>query len=310
MSPAARRACGLVLGTLLTASLLVAAGALAFVWGGFYDVSATGPHWRPVHRLLEVALRQAVRYRAEAVSVPDGWNDAAHRPLGAACFRDRCVTCHGAPGVAPEAFALALQPVPSSLVEASRHWRPAELYWITRHGIKMSGMPAWEYRLAEEELWAVVAFLDHLPSLKPMDYKRLAAAAPPSCRAPPEAPAPRPAGTRPRSGAAPGAGSSEAAMAPDALTSDRWEAARSALAQHGCIACHMIPGVVGPVTGVGPRLEGLGSRGRIAGHVQTAEDSLARWIRDPQSVDPHTAMPTVGISETQARLMAAYLLAH
>ncbi|SEL18311.1 Cytochrome c [Roseateles sp. YR242] len=296
-----------VAATLLVAALLGAGGALAFVWGGFYDVSATGSHWRPVHRLLEVALRQSVRQRAASVTPPVGLADPARQLQGAACFRDRCVACHGAPGIPPEAFALGLQPVPSSLVEATRHWRPAELYWITRHGIKMSGMPAWEYRLGEEELWAVVAFLDQLPTLTPDGYRRLTASAATSasCHAIPESPAAETTGWAPDGMIHEADGRSASRD-----SSDRWASARRALAQHGCVACHMIPGVVGPETGVGPRLEGLAGRQRIGSKVPADEEGLSRWIRDPQAMDPHTAMPTVGISETQARLMADYLLKH
>ena len=60
--------------------------------------------------------------------------------------------------------------VPDSLIGAARHWRTRELYWLTRYGIKMSGMPAWEFRLGESDLWAVVAFLERLPMLSTADY--------------------------------------------------------------------------------------------------------------------------------------------
>ncbi|WP_431257396.1 c-type cytochrome [Roseateles chitinivorans] len=157
------------------AGVIGAAGAAAFVWFGVYDVSATGPHLQPVHSLLEIALQRAVQRRADAHPPPPDLLTRDRVMQGAACFRDRCVACHGAPGVAPQAFALGMQPVPSSLVEATRHWRPQDLYWITRNGIKMSGMPAWEYRLEEGELWGIVAFLDALPLMTPDQYRVLTA---------------------------------------------------------------------------------------------------------------------------------------
>ncbi|UXH80739.1 c-type cytochrome [Roseateles amylovorans] len=276
----------LVAAVLLMVAVLVALGGAAFIWLGVYDVSATGPHLQPVHSMLEVALRQSVLQRADAHPPPSDLVTPARQQLGAACFRDRCVVCHGAPGVAPEPFALGMQPVPSSLIEGTRHWRHQDLYWITRNGIKMSGMPAWEYRLSEDELWAVVAFLDQLPRLTPPQYAALTAGAGPSCRAVNEAPA---------------------AVVPPLPTA---ELAQRAFRQHGCTACHIIPGVVGPDTSVGPVLTGLAGRDRIGGRVAATEQGLADWIRDPRSLDAHTAMPTVGISESQARLMARYLLMH
>jgi len=286
------------------AGVLGAAGAAAFVWFGVYDVSATGPHLQPVHSLLEIALQRAVQHRADAHPPPRDLITRERVTQGAACFRDRCVACHGAPGVAPESFALGMQPVPSSLVEATRHWRPQDLYWITRNGIKMSGMPAWEYRLEEGELWAVVAFLDALPLMTPDQYRRLTA--------PPENP-PVPVG---KTGDAvqmrttarcDGIVDAPAPLSPPLATV---ELAQRAFRQHGCTACHTIPGVVGPDTSNGPRLSGLAGRDRIGGKAHPTEDGLTAWIRDPQAIDAHNAMPTLGVSETQARLMARYLLAH
>lgn len=274
----------IVLATLSGVVTLGAIGAVIFIQGGFYDVSATGQHWLPTHRVLEHALRQAVQRRADDIAVPTALADPARRALGAACFRDRCVACHGAPGVAPEPFALGLQPVPSSLVEASRHWRSQDLYWITRHGIKMSGMPAWEYRLDEQELWAVVSFLEVLPKLTPTHYRTMAALTSAQCGVAAESPAPL----------VPALG--------------RVDLARRAFTQHGCTTCHAIPGVVGPQTSVGPLLARLSGRERIGGQAPATVDGLTAWIRDPHALDRHSAMPTVPVSETQARLMAEYLL--
>lgn len=282
-----------------TSGVLGAAGAAAFVWFGAYDVSATGPHLQPVHSLLEIALQRAVQRRADAHPPPADLLARERVMQGAACFRDRCVACHGAPGVAPQAFALGMQPVPTSLVEATRHWRPQDLYWITRNGIKMSGMPAWEYRLEEGELWAVVAFLEALPLMTPDQYRALA-----DPRQGLAAGGPAPGPPTPRCD---GLVDAPAPLVPPLSSADL---ARRAFRQHGCTACHAIPGVVGPDTSNGPRLSGLAGRERIGGKAFPTEDGLAAWIRDPRAIDAHTAMPTLGVSETQARLMARYLLAH
>jgi mono/diheme cytochrome c family protein len=308
-SPPAPRAAKAAIAALAAAGVLGAAGAAAFVWFGAYDVSATGPHLQPVHSLLEFALKRAVQRRADAHQPPADLLTPARVMQGAACFRDRCVTCHGAPGVAPERFSLGMQPVPTSLIEATRHWRRQDLYWITRNGIKMSGMPAWEYRLDERELWSVVAFLDALPLMTPDQYRALTAgpAAPAAgaavTRSSSRMPAPMPAPV-PRCD---GVVDAPAPLDPPLATA---ELAQRAFRQHGCTACHVIPGVVGPDTSNGPRLSGLVGRDRIGGKAFPTEDGIAAWIRDPQAIDAHSAMPTLGISDTQARLMARYLLAH
>ncbi|WP_431286590.1 c-type cytochrome [Roseateles chitinivorans] len=294
------------------AGVLGAAGAAAFVWFGVYDVSATGPHLQPVHSLLEIALQRAVQRRSDAHPPPRDLLTRERVMQGAACFRDRCVACHGAPGVAPQAFSLGMQPVPSSLVEATRHWRPQDLYWITRNGIKMSGMPAWEYRLEEGELWAIVAFLDALPLMTPDQYRTLTAS-------PEQSPEQSSEKTPEKSSASVGKVEGVAAARCDGIVDApaplvpplaTVELAQRAFRQHGCTACHTIPGVVGPDTSNGPRLSGLAGRDRIGGKAFPTEDGLTAWIRDPQAIDAHNAMPTLGVSETQARLMARYLLSH
>ncbi|HEX8602108.1 MAG TPA: c-type cytochrome, partial [Pseudoduganella sp.] len=86
------------------------------------------------------------------------------------------------------------------------------------------------------------------------------------------------------------------------------ERGRMALAQYACHACHTIPGVTGPETFVGPPLEGLSQRKYVAGILPNSADNLVRWIRAPQAVHPQSAMPDLGVSERDARDMAAYLL--
>jgi cytochrome c2 len=85
------------------------------------------------------------------------------------------------------------------------------------------------------------------------------------------------------------------------------EAGRAALLRHGCGGCHRIPGVSGATGKVAPDLSGLAQRGFIAGRVTNQPDALIRWILDPRSIDPQTAMPELGVNGAEARDMAAYL---
>ena len=87
------------------------------------------------------------------------------------------------------------------------------------------------------------------------------------------------------------------------------ERGRAALAQHACRACHVIPGISGPATNVGRTLADLAERRFIAGGLPNTQANLVRWIRNPQAIDPHTAMPAMGVSERDALDMSAYLLA-
>lgn len=96
---------------------------------------------------------------------------------------------------------------------------------------------------------------------------------------------------------------------PAALRPDAAEVAhaRLVLHQHGCNSCHVIPGVTGSDVHVGPPLAGMARRRSIAGELPNTQDNMVRWLLDPQAVDPDTAMLAMGLSERDARAVAAYL---
>lgn len=265
-----------VLATLAVLMVLAAAGGAAFVAGGVYDISATEQHTRPVYALLEVTMKYSVRRRAAGIDVPP-LDDARQRAQGLRLFATHCTNCHGAPGQAPEAYAQLLQPLPGPLTRAASSWRPQELYWIARHGVKMSGMPGWEGRLDDAELWAIVAFLQQLPQLSPDEYRQQAAAA----RVVPAVAA--------------------VAPAPDE------DSAVAAVRRYGCHGCHVIPGIVGPTVVIGPSLERFGTRALIAGRWPNTEDNLVAWLRRPQAMDPRSAMPDLDVSPADATLIARHL---
>ena len=267
--------------TLAGAALAGVVGAAVFVWSGVYDVSVTSQHSQPVYRLLEQATQRSVRRHARDGPAPPS-DLAARVPRGAVCYQAKCLQCHGAAGTAPADIGLSMQPLPGPLTDATARWDARELRWIVRHGLKMSGMPAWRYRLAESDQWAVVSFLQALPGLDPQAQQGLLAGA---------------------AGAA-GCDGPVAGPAPSAGDADR---GRLALHQHGCSSCHVIPGVTGADVHVGPPLGGIASRRLIAGRLANTPEQMVRWIRDPKSIDPLTAMPAVGVAEQDARDMAAHL---
>lgn len=80
-----------------------------------------------------------------------------------------------------------------------------------------------------------------------------------------------------------------------------------AIGRHGCGSCHTIPGVRGATGTVGPPLTGIASRTYLAGQLPNSPSNMAHWIRQPQHVEPGTAMPDMGISEADARDITAFL---
>jgi len=84
-------------------------------------------------------------------------------------------------------------------------------------------------------------------------------------------------------------------------------AATLSIAAMGCGACHHIPGIPGANGMVGPPLDNVAQRGILAGELANSPENMVRWIRDPQSVEPATAMPNLHIGEQSARDIVAYL---
>jgi len=79
------------------------------------------------------------------------------------------------------------------------------------------------------------------------------------------------------------------------------------IVREACGACHQIPGIQAADGQVGPPLGGVGRRTIIAGMLANTPQNMAYWVRRPQAVVPGNAMPDVGLSEAQARDVAAYL---
>ena len=82
------------------------------------------------------------------------------------------------------------------------------------------------------------------------------------------------------------------------------------IAEYGCGSCHVIPGIENADAVAGPPLDGLRDRVYIAGLLVNDVNDLARWIREPSSVNPGNVMPDVGLSEAEARDVVAYLYTH
>ena len=82
---------------------------------------------------------------------------------------------------------------------------------------------------------------------------------------------------------------------------------RAIIREQGCASCHTIPGIRGAQANVGPSLEKIGARTYIAGVLENNPENMVRWLENPPGVDEKTAMPNLGLSEQDARDVAAYL---
>ncbi|HWS90261.1 MAG TPA: c-type cytochrome [Pyrinomonadaceae bacterium] len=108
--------------------------------------------------------------------------------------------------------------------------------------------------------------------------------------------------------AACGGGMSEAERAAAEMTGGGDPArGRAAIERYGCGTCHTIPGVRGADSLVGPPLSQVASRAYVGGVLTNSPENMIRWIQDPRAVDNLTAMPTLGVTDRDARDIASYL---
>ena len=158
--------------TLSLAALLLICGAAIFIYSGVYDVSASTPHGAVSRWVMETAMRSSVERRAGEVDVPD-LSDQSLVLAGVTDFESMCVQCHGAPGKEPDEVGQGLNPPAPDLAESASEWSPGELFWVTKHGVRMTGMPAWGSTHADDALWPVVALVKALPELDAAAYEDL-----------------------------------------------------------------------------------------------------------------------------------------
>lgn len=141
---------------------MVAIGLGLLAVSGIYNVAATKPHFRFVDHLIKFALRRSISLHSLNVRLPD-LTDPALAQLGREHFATGCAPCHSQPGHARHPIARGMLPSPPRLEGAASRWETRELFWIVRHGLKFTGMPAWTGRDRDDEVWAVVAYLQRMP---------------------------------------------------------------------------------------------------------------------------------------------------
>ena len=167
-----RRIAAIVLATVAGTLLIGGLALVALIYSGEYNVAASKPHYRLVEWALATTMERSVRDHAAEVEVPP-LSDSALLRTGFDHFEAMCVTCHGAPGVERSEIGKGLTPEPPELSREIAEWSPAELYWIVKHGIKMTGMPAFGATHDDRALWGIVAFLLRLPEISPEEYRAM-----------------------------------------------------------------------------------------------------------------------------------------
>lgn len=152
-------------------------GALLAALAGLIPIRASSGHMPLTEWLLNTTMRRSVATRSAGVpSVP--LDDPGLVLKGAGHYAHGCEPCHGAPGRPQPEYARHMTPRPPRFTDEAAEVRTYErddLFYVVRHGVKLTGMPAWPSEHRDDEVWAVVAFLLALPGMSADEYAALAA---------------------------------------------------------------------------------------------------------------------------------------
>lgn len=158
--------------------VLGAAAGGGLLQAGMIDVSADTPHSPVVYRLIEWTRERSIDHHSRDIVPPADLSDAARIRRGAGNYDAMCAGCHLAPGIEDSEIRKGLYPQPPNLslsaIDAGESGRAdARRFWIIKHGIKASAMPAWAKGGVEDEaIWDLTAFLKVLPGLSLEQYRR------------------------------------------------------------------------------------------------------------------------------------------
>jgi mono/diheme cytochrome c family protein len=180
----ASEAKGTTLKVLTIVAVTVVVGILAgvaFVYGGAFNVAADQPHSRLVFFLAQIARERSIAVRSTDIQVPN-LADPKAIAAGASEYAEMCTGCHLAPGLEDNEMRPGLYPYPPNFADHRRaavrdplavNASAARQFWIIKHGLKMSAMPAWGKTHDDATIWTIVAFLQKLPALTPEQYSEM-----------------------------------------------------------------------------------------------------------------------------------------
>jgi mono/diheme cytochrome c family protein len=156
----------------IAALVAVIGAALAVTYTGSYNVAANVPDAGIVRWFLSTNMQRSVMNHAQGIKAPAQLTDEQARK-GFQIYKETCVYCHGAPGKDPGDIAKGLNPEPPYLPDTVGGWTSAQLFWIIKNGIKMTGMASYGAVHNDDEIWSLVAFVQKLPKMTPEEYAKM-----------------------------------------------------------------------------------------------------------------------------------------
>jgi mono/diheme cytochrome c family protein len=162
-----------ILKTFLVLLLLLVVGLGAYIYSGVYNIGADAPHTPPVYALLQLLRERSIQRHSAGIRPPK-LDDPKMIAEGAQHYAAMCSGCHLAPGLADSEIRPGLYPSPPVFYKHPPG-DPGWQFWVIKHGVKLTAMPAWGGTHDDPTIWAMVAFLQKLPALSPEQYAQMTA---------------------------------------------------------------------------------------------------------------------------------------
>lgn len=157
----------LLLGALGMLVLLVLIGLLVILTGG-YNVAATERHKPITAWALDTTFRNSVQGHGRDIAATE--LTPAMVAAGAPEYKSMCAHCHGGVGEGRAGWAEGMRPKPPALAGAADNWSASEVFWLVKHGAKMTGMPSFGGTHDDPTLWNIAAFVKALPDMSAAQY--------------------------------------------------------------------------------------------------------------------------------------------
>lgn len=161
----------------LVIMLVIAGFAGIFIYTGIYNIGADDPHSKFVYMTMDKLRERAIAHHAKDIVAPADLNDPKRISAGAGLYDEMCTSCHLGPGLEKSEMSQGLYPEAPELATGNDH-TPAQEFWIIKHGVKLSAMPAWGKTHDDQLIWDMVAFIRQLPKMSPEQYRTAVASAP------------------------------------------------------------------------------------------------------------------------------------
>ena len=168
-----------VLMTLVVLGVLGIFVAGGVIFSGLFNVAATEQDSKPLTWVLVTTREASIKLHARDIK-PVPFEGAARRDNGFRIYRAECAMCHTPVGRKPTPMAVGFNPQAPGFGKDADDMSPTELFWVTKNGIRFTGMPAWKPSRSDREIWDIVAFTMTLPEMSAEDYDAMDRRIPPA----------------------------------------------------------------------------------------------------------------------------------